>query len=322
MRIYFWGTRGSIPISITADLVRAKIKNALRAASGIAFPDGTAIDTFIQGLPFAEQGSYGSNTSCLEIQDSSTEAIMICDAGSGLRDLGNHLLAKKRAENDIRPLEVHIFVSHLHWDHLNGFPFFVPANIAGNRIHIYGFHKELEQSFVRQQNSANFPLTMSEMRADISFHVLELDKEYEICGFAVKGIRQHHPGISYGYSFIKNGKKLVYSTDAEHYKDADEKEYPFVDFFRHADLLVFDAQYTFGDSITAKEHWGHSSNMMAVELAIRSQVKRLCLFHNEPTNDDYALDRFLRDAKNYASLCPGKHDLQVYMGYDGLAIEV
>ena len=322
MHIHFWGTRGSIPISITADLIRAKITSVLRKASGIAFADEAAIDTFIQGLPFADRGSYGSNTSCLEIYDSATEAVMICDAGSGLRDLGNHLLAKKSARDDIRPLEAHIFVSHLHWDHLSGFPFFAPANITGNSIHIYGFHQELERSFVRQQNNTNYPLALSDMRADISFHVLDLRQEYEIGGFVVKGIQQNHPGVSYGYSFEKDNKKIVYSTDAEHYQDAYAPDYPFVDFCRHADLLIFDAQYTFGDSITSKEHWGHSSNMMAVELAIRSQVKRLCLFHNEPTRDDNALDRYHRDAKNYASVCPEKHQLEVYMGYDGLEIGI
>ena len=137
---------------------------------------------------------------------------MVCDAGSGLRDLGNHLLNQNSSVDSSSPFVCHIFISHMHWDHINGFPFFEPAYQAGNIIHIYGFHEDLESSFRRQQHESNFPVKLSEMMADIHFHQLETDKQYMINGFTVEGIKQNHPGTSYGYSFTKDGKKVVYST--------------------------------------------------------------------------------------------------------------
>jgi len=160
------------------------------------------------------------------------------------------------------------------------------------------------------------------MHGDISFTVLDIDKEHMLAGYKVTGMKQNHPGDSYGYCFEKGDKKIVYSTDAEHKKDSESEEYSFINFFRNADLLVFDAQYTLLDSIDAKEDWGHSSNMLAVELSVRSNVKRLCLFHNEYTYNDEDLEKSLLDGRKYVKLYDKNCDLDVHMAYDGLEIEI
>jgi ribonuclease BN (tRNA processing enzyme) len=160
------------------------------------------------------------------------------------------------------------------------------------------------------------------MQADIRFHRLEPEKEYDIAGFRISGIAQNHPQISYGFKFEKDGKKIVYSTDAEHKGDADKETYPFLSFFRNADLLIFDTQYALLDAIYMKEDWGHSSNMIAVELAIRSKVRHLCMYHSEPAYGDAALDKILRDTVKYASIYDDSYPLKISLGYDGLEIEI
>lgn len=315
MNIHFWGTRGSLPATVTSEQIEKKIFLALQKSKGKDFANDDAIKKFIaEDLSFDIRGSYGCNTSCVEIRAGGEP--MICDAGSGLRDFGNYCMQAGMGTNQT----FHIFMSHLHWDHIHGFPFFVPSFIKGNNIHIYGFHKGIEEAFVNQQVPPFFPLPLEFMAANIEFHELDIEKEYEINGCKVKGYKQNHPGDSYGYSFEKGGKKFVYSTDSEHLEDADKDDYPFLDFIRNADLMVFDAQYNLMDHFHVKSSWGHSSNLVGVELSSRAQVKHLCLFHNEHTLADDKLEKFQQDSRRYATIYDENADLQVSLSYDGLEI--
>jgi phosphoribosyl 1,2-cyclic phosphodiesterase len=318
MYVEFWGTRGSLPASMTARQVREKIFRAIRASRPHPLASDEAIGAFIdRDLPFAVRGSYGSNTSCVEI--GGQEEYILCDAGTGMRDFGNAFLSSGRGAS---PAVFHLFVSHLHWDHLQGFPFFVPAYRPGNRIHIYGCHAGIEAAFVNQQAAPSFPVPFHALEAAISFHVLEPERTYEIAGLSVRAIRQHHPGVSYGYSFGWRGRRVVYSTDMEHGPDVHEKGYPFLDFVRGTELLIFDAQYSLAEAVGSKEAWGHSSNLLGVELAARAGVKRLCLFHSEPTWDDEALDRFLSESREYLRICDPASPLLIDLAYDGLRIDL
>lgn len=272
------------------------------------------IDDFIDNvLPFDIKGGYGCNTSCVEIQ--SGDDFIICDSGSGLRDFGNSQIKK-----GILSATYHIFQSHLHWDHIHGFPFFTPAYIPGNTVHIYGFHKQLESAFINQQNPPGFPLPMDQMGADIHFHVLKGKEEVRIGEVMVRGVPQQHPGGSFGYSFESMGKKVIYSTDSEHQKEADADDYYFVEFAKGADLLIFDAQYNLADHYLTKKSWGHSSNLVGVELAVRSEVKQLCLFHHEHTVSDSELEEFLVKTKRYLAIYAEDSPLQIDLAYEGMEI--
>jgi len=318
VRVHFWGTRGSLPASMTFQAVEQKIVKALQAAKGLNFSRDEDILHFVQNsIPFSVRGTFGTNTSCMEI--SGGDEYVICDAGTGIRDLGNHLAASGSAQN---PSVFHIFISHLHWDHIQGFPFFVPAYIPGNRINIYGCHSGLLQAFENQQQSTHFPVNLHEMRAEINFHQLEPEQIVTISGFEVNPFAQQHPGVSFGYSFVKDGKKLVYSTDAEHKSEATTPDYPFINFIRDADLLVFDAQYNLLDAIDSKLNWGHSSNLAGVELAVSAGVKRLCLFHQDPTDDDSVLEDKLAKTRSYHKIYAGsEHQMQIDLAFDGLEID-
>lgn len=321
MQVHFWGTRGSLPTSMTTTMVESKIFKAIQAARAYSLETDEAIKIFIRNeLPFSVRESYGGNTACVEIINE--KEYILCDAGTGLRDFGNHYMKAKMSGHKNLPNVFNIFISHLHWDHIQGFPFFTPAYIPGNRINVYGFHEALEQVFVNQQNAPCFPVPLQAMKADISFHIMETDRKYDIAGIKVSGIKQHHPGDSYGYCFLKDEKKVIYSTDSEHKETAIDENYRFIDFFKNADLLIFDAQYNFLDSVDAKENWGHSSNILGVELAVRAGVKQLCLFHNEHTFDDEALDHFLNDTQKYLKIMDDQSNIKIHLAYDDFTIEI
>jgi phosphoribosyl 1,2-cyclic phosphodiesterase len=321
MHAYFWGTRGSLPASTTAQAIQEKIFKAIKKSLSYSLQTDESIAAFIQKeLPFPVRGGYGGNTSCIEIRGQ--DEYVLCDAGTGLRDFGNYALQSEKSGRSGSSTEFHIFMSHLHWDHTQGFPFFAPAYIPGNHINIYGYHADLKQAFISQQSPPHFPIPLKDMKANLIFHTLEPGKTYDIAGLSVKGIKQNHPGDSYGYRFSKEGKNIVYSTDAEHKREAEEEGYDFLGFFGDADLLIFDAQYTLADAVGVKENWGHSNNLVAVELSTLARVKRLCLFHSEHTYDDETLDRFLDDTRKYSKFHADAYPLEIDLAYDGLEIGV
>lgn len=320
MHVCFWGTRGSLPASLTSAAVHSKIRKAMKAA-GRARPVTTCrLNRMLRALPFAVRGAYGCNTSCVEITGG--DAYILCDAGSGLRDFGQHIMDLVHRGKASFPATFHLFLSHFHWDHIQGFPFFTPAYIPGNRIFVYGGHADMRTPFDRQMTPPFFPVTLEAMEADLRFSTLETDRPHVIGGLTVRLIRQNHPGDSYGYRFECDGRSVVYTTDAEHKDNLDADYYPFVDFCRGADLIVMDAQYSLKDAFTIRENWGHSNNITAVELAVKAGIPRLCLYHSEHTCNDYLLDRFLKQTRRYAELHAEGKPPKVVMAYDGLKVKV
>jgi phosphoribosyl 1,2-cyclic phosphodiesterase len=203
-----------------------------------------------------------------------------------------------------------------------GFPFFMPAYIRGNRLRIYGCHTELEAAFRRQHGAPSFPVDFSGLGSAIEFVVLETDKDYEIAGLTVRAKLQHHGGDSYGYRIQHGGKVVVYSTDAEHKQDDPAAIRGFADFFRGADLVIFDGMYSLADAISVKEDWGHSSNVVGVELCQMARAKHLCLFHHEPIFDDARLASILRETRRFEEITRRDHRVEISAAYDGLEIAV
>jgi len=316
MYVRFWGTRGSVPAAATAQQIREKVSRALRLFRSKHPGAQEDIEAFIdKDLPFADRGSYGVNTSCVEI--GGMEECILCDAGTGIRDFGHAFMHSAKGRT---PAVFHIFLSHLHWDHIQGFPFFPPAYLPGEQIHIYGGHRDIRQALTLQQSPPFFPIAFQGMGATIDFTTLEPGRPVSVAGLDVQMFPQNHPGGSFGYSFVREGTKIVYSTDMEHTSEADQEKYPYVDRFRDADLLIFDAQYSLADASGPKEAWGHSSNLSGVELAVRAGVRRLCLFHSEPTWGDEALDRFLAETRDYLQNYSPASSLRIDLAYDGLEI--
>jgi phosphoribosyl 1,2-cyclic phosphodiesterase len=320
MRVRFWGTRGSIPVALTPADIRDKLAQALVAASGRRFESfGEAYAFARDALPFAVTHTYGGHTSCVEIESRvDSDEYFVCDMGSGARPFGAHVLARQGG----RPATVNVFMSHVHWDHIMGFPFFGPAYVPGTTLRIHGCHDVLEAAFRLQQSPPCFPVSFDELNARIEFVRLVPGETREVGGIKVTPKLQRHSGDSFGFRFEAQGKALVYSTDSEHKFEDPAETTSFVEFFRHADLVVFDAMYSLAEAVSVKADWGHSSNIIGVELCQMAQAKHLMLFHHEPANNDAIIEGVLKDARRLEELTRGAQALRISAAHDGLELDL
>ena len=211
--VRFWGTRGSLSAPLDETAVRAKIRQALLAACERGLADAEAIDAFIdRELPFSVRGTFGGNTSCVEIGGGGDD-YLLCDLGTGVREFGNQVIAE---HGPARPHCFNVFLSHVHWDHIMGFPFFAPAYIAGNRIRIHGCHKTLREAMCASNRRRAFRCRSARCPRRSSSSSWSPASSTGSAAFAVSAIKQSHEGDSYGYRFSRGGKSIVYSTDCEH----------------------------------------------------------------------------------------------------------
>ena len=319
MRVRFWGTRGSLPVAAKAGTVRHKVARALVAANGRSFADEAAALAFVEGeLDFATGSTYGGATSCVEIEGGDGSFI-VCDMGSGLREFG--LSAAARCSTGHKK-EYHFFLSHLHWDHIMGFPFFVAAFDPEAIITIHSGHADAETALRRQQQEISFPVPFEWLKAQIRFVMLEPGKAYECAGLKVQAIRQYHSHDSYGFRFDDGERTVIYSTDSEHRLGDMEHEARFEAFFASADTAICDTMYSLADSVTMKEDWGHSSNLVAVDLCHAAGAKRLVLFHHEPTYSDEDIQRMHEETIRYEELMrEARPPLEIVCAYDGLELD-
>jgi phosphoribosyl 1,2-cyclic phosphodiesterase len=316
VRVRFWGTRGSIPVALPSTEIERKLVAALVKASGRQLDTVEKARAFVRTeLDFDISHTFGGNSSCVQIDAGGGEYVL-CDLGSGARVFANHVIGRGGPSGHT----FHVFMSHLHWDHIMGFPFFMPAYIPGNVVRIYGCHDELEHAFRHQNAAPCFPVDFSRMGARIEFIQLEPGRRYEIAGLAVTGMRQRHGGDSYGYRFTAHGKAIVYSTDSEHKPEDTAEAEAFVKFFEEADLVIFDAMYSLADAVSVKEDWGHSSNVVGVELCQRARARHLCLYHHEPIFGDEQLTSVLRDTRRLEEITRRDYLLEVSAAWDGMEI--
>jgi len=268
MYLKFWGTRGSIPV------------------------------------PGKETTKYGGNTSCIEIR--TDNLLLIIDAGSGIRELGNALLKEFKRES----ITGHIFLSHTHWDHIQGLPFFIPAYIPNNKFTLYGPHETelgMENVIKRQMERDFFPVPFSEMKSSINF--IELEKSLMVGEAEIEHYVVNHPGVTYAYRITLNGKVIVYTADNEpRFKKVvnndevidilTEIDDGLVEFARDADVVIGDSQYTPEEYKNSRAGWGHSSYLDTINLAIKGNAKQLVLFHHDPTHPDDFVDKIISSARN------------------------
>ena len=320
MLVRFWGTRGSLPVARPALAIQGKIVRALMAGSGRSFATEAEAETFArENLDFATYGSYGGATSCVEIEGADG-AFVICDMGSGLREFG--LDAFRRCAEG-HPRVYHFFLSHLHWDHIMGFPFFGPAFDPGATIVIHSGHADAEEALRRQQEDISFPVPFDWLRAKFEFIVHPTGEPFQAAGLTVTLVGQHHSHDSYGFRFEKAGRAVIYSTDSEHKLDNMESEAAFEAFFKGADLVICDTMYSLGDTVSLKQDWGHSSNVVAVDLCHAARAKRLALFHHEPTYSDRDIQRMHAETIRSEELVRADRPvLEVICAYDGLEVTV
>lgn len=302
IKIKFWGVRGSIP------------------------------------TPGYSTLHYGGNTSCVEVAFKNGPHFIL-DAGTGIRELGKHLQKLNR------PLNSYILLSHFHWDHIQGLPFFRPAFNPKNKFTIIGSDDpaiHLDKIISFQMDPTYFPITIDDMRADISFRSIK-EERITLDGVDVQTIYLNHPGYALGFRISYQNSSLIYISDNEPFQQDEEterkklksiskekieeafeayvenKNQNLIEFCEKADLLIHDTQYLeeeYKDKIT----WGHSPLNFTVELAMRSKVKQLVLFHHDPDHDDAAIDRIEQLSKKI--LRSHKSRIACRAAKEGMTIEI
>jgi phosphoribosyl 1,2-cyclic phosphodiesterase len=234
---------------------------------------------------------YGGNTSCVELR--TREGIFVFDCGTGLRLLGHSL----RKEFGKRPIKARVFVSHYHWDHIQGIPFFTPLYGRQNHFDFHSFKStetNVRQALQDQMVNPYFPVDMRAMLAKRHFH--EIGEEKRIYdGVTIISKRLYHPQGCMGFRVEHNGKVIVYATDNEPGNSKGDQNVRAL--AQGADVFIYDSQYTPHEYKTVKKNWGHSTWEEAVSIAREADVKKLVLFHHDPDHDDKAVDAILRAAR-------------------------
>ena len=241
---------------------------------------------------------YGGNTTCVEFRINGE--IIVIDAGSGIRSLGGALLKESAG----KPIELTLLNTHTHWDHIQGFPFFAPAFIKGNRIRVIGGNSQpdgLKGVFERQMDGTRcFPVPFAVLGAEFDFRHIENESDYrfQIGSVKVEACPTNHPGGCLAYAFETEQGRVVFLSDHE---TGGTNEPRILDFIKGARLLIADAQYD-ASEITSRRGWGHGSIEEVVDLAIKGKVEELYLFHHDPTHDDDRLDAMLGHARVLANI--------------------
>lgn len=305
MKVRFWGVRGSIP------------------------------------SPGPTTQKYGGNTACIELRVGPEDRIIIIDAGSGIRTLGNYLMANDLPKG---PISADIFLSHTHWDHIMGYPFFTPIYVPGTTLRVHGpvsFEDDpLEEVVGGQMKYRYFPINLGELASKVEYKRLKEDPSIDMGdGLHLSTKLLNHPITSLGYRFEYEGKVVCTCYDTEPFRnlfitDPDDPDYDEVmalegeevaveqnlaieQFFSGADLLIYDAQYT-DEEYSARINWGHTTMEYAIGAANRAGVKKLALFHHDPDRLDSTLDEL---AKIYCE--PGKFgDTEVFFAREAMEIQL
>lgn len=257
---------------------------------------------------------YGGNTPCVSIEVGG-DRILILDAGTGIRELGKALAA--------RGADIFILVSHMHWDHIQGFPFFDPIYQPSRSIYMFPLHVEtIVCSLIEQMDGAHFPVSPENLPSQCQYiaeNGMGFLREH---GFTVSQIAINHPGGGYGYRIETDGRSVVYLTDNELDPPRDKKIIgfdEFIRFCRDANLLIHDAQYVEED-MPQKKGWGHSLVSQACELAEAAEVKHLVLFHHDPDRTDDELDWIQGEARSWSE--KRNSMIRCTAAFEGLTLEV
>ncbi len=271
--------------------------------------------------PGERTARFGGNTSCTEVR-AADGTVIVLDCGTGARELGLHLTQTLKP-----PIHLHLFIGHTHWDHIQGFPFFVPAFMPGVELNVYaplGFQQSLEEAMAGQMEYSYFPVKLRDLRSRI--HYTELEEGFFRVGeVLVETQYLNHTAPTIAYRMTSGGATVAYVTDHEPFWKPEEgiQHHPgdqrHIAFMKDADLVIHDAQYT-ADEYRQRVGWGHSTMEYAVDVAMAAGARRVALFHHDPTHDDAIMDRMEEAAKARARAAGSS--MEVFAAREGQELSI
>ncbi len=290
MKLHMWGTRGSLPRALTHQTFVQIVDNYAKKAEKAGM---TSISEFRNALRDGDLGHplvYGGNTSCNEIIHKNHRFFV--DMGTGFAEASGQVMAQGRTEFTI-------FMTHMHWDHIMGLPFFVPLYIPGNKLVIYHVHAQAPEHIKIQFNGVNFPVKWDELGASVEFRHVKLYEKLHFDDIVVSPFALDHPGGSFGWRFDADGYAIAIGVDGEYKRLTPEalgKDHPY---YKNLDLLVFDGQYEM-DELASRYDWGHCSPPIGVDLAIREGIRNIIFTHHDPRAGEAKEERMLEQATRHA----------------------
>lgn len=292
MRVRLWGVRGSLPTPTTPEQNRLRLEEALMQYERLRDSNvALSAQTFLDTLPTHLTGGYGGNTSCAEV--ATLKSRLVIDAGSGLRAFSELMMQISPGTE-----EYHIYLTHFHWDHLIGLPFFVPLYLKGKTIHIYAVHDDLEDSIVTLFRKPNFPVPYDVIKGQLKLHKVKPREKFKVGDIDITPYQLDHPDPCWGARVEADGKSLAWAVDTESTRTTVEQLGPDANLYKNADLMVFDAQYTFSEGLE-KINWGHGSAPIGIDLGLRENVKLALFAHHDPAASDESIFRAEEQTRSY-----------------------
>ena len=292
MQLRLWGIRGSLPTPTTPEQNRLKLEEVLMQFERLRDSKvEISARTYLETLPPYLLGGYGGNTSCAEV--TSGESRLLIDAGSGLK-----VFSERVMKTDPATEEFHLYFTHFHWDHMIGLPFFFLLYKKRKTIHIYAPHDDTEDALRALFRKPNFPVPYEVVKKQIRIHKVSPREAFRIGSLQVTPYQLDHPDPCWGVRVEAEGKALAWAVDTEGTRTSTEKLGADSGLYKNADLLVFDAQYSFSEALE-KINWGHSSAPIGIDLAIRENVKTVIFAHHDPAASDENIYQAEEQTRHY-----------------------
>lgn len=273
-RLKFWGVRGSLPSCETPEQWEHHFAQLLRSFFKEGYSKAEDVSEFIQSRPPQFVGGFGTDTSAVEVSGDSTT--LLIDGGSGLRRYGQSIQSQLKGGE-----EHHILLTHFHWDHLIGIPFFTPMFMTGQTVHFYAVQEDLEKNIRLKFSKPFFPVPFESLASKIIFHKLEPRKPSKIGEFKVTPYQLDHPDPCWGFRIEKEGLSYAHCVDTEGTRVSREEIGLDLPLYQKADLMYFDAQYTLPE-LVEKSNWGHSAAQIGLDIALREGIGHVIFGHHDP----------------------------------------
>lgn len=313
--VKFWGVRGSLPSAPTPNELLEHIKKTLESFFAAGHTSREAISDFLSQQEVSALGGYGAATTCVEVYTPRTRLIL--DGGSGIRNLSESIMA---GHFGVAKGAYHILMTHFHWDHIIGLPFFNPHFIPGAEIHYYAVQEDLEKCIRQVFTRPFFPVSFETLKAKIFFHRLEPRQSFKIQDFTITPYQLDHPDPCWGYRIESEGKVYAHCVDTESTRVSREELGLDLPLYQNADLMYYDAQYSLKE-LAEKANWGHSSAQVGLELALRENIKHVLFAHHDPGASIDHLLELKKQTQNFYNSVP-QFDIKWDFAYEGLTVKL